>query len=592
MLRTHTCGELRKEHEGQTVRLAGWIHTVRDHGNLMFVDLRDRYGLVQVVINPESLTAETVGGLKPESVIGIQGVVRARPDDAINAERVTGAIEVPADEVTLLNPSKTPKFEIEDRVQLSESVRLEHRYLDLRRPVMQRNMMKRHELLLAMRNYLSSREFVEIETPILTQPTPEGARDYLVPSRVHSGTFFALPQSPQLFKQLLMVSGYDRYFQIARCFRDEDLRADRQPEFTQLDLEMSFVEEEDIYAVMEGLMLYMLDHVFDVQLESPLPRLTYNEAMERYGSDKPDTRFGLELVDLADLASRCEFQVFRRTIESEGRVKAIRVPGGAAAATEKVRKDLEAFAKTHGAKGLAWMKVLAEGELQSPIAKFFSESEQAELLKTMEAEAGDLLLFVADKERVVHSALGALRNRLAKDLGLLEGQPHQLLWVTEFPLYEHDEKSGRYVPAHHPFTMPDETFFENQELNPAAIRARSYDLVLNGVELGSGSIRIHRPDLQEKVFETMGISKEVAREKFGFLLDAFEYGAPPHGGIAIGIDRLVAILLGYESIREVIAFPKTAAASCLLTGAPGPADAEQLEELSLRIREEVSVREP
>ncbi|MEQ8762807.1 MAG: aspartate--tRNA ligase [Planctomycetota bacterium] len=591
MLRTHTCGELRKEHEGQTVQLAGWIDTVRDHGNLMFVDLRDRYGIVQVVINPETIDEATLQGLKTESVIQIQGKVRARPDDAVNAERSTGAVEVPADEVTVLNPSKTPKFEIEDRINLSESVRLEHRSLDLRRPSMQKNLFKRHELVLAMRNYLSESGFIEVETPILTRPTPEGARDYLVPSRVHTDRFFALPQSPQLFKQLLMVSGFDRYFQIARCFRDEDLRADRQPEFTQLDVEMSFVEEEDVYQVIEGMMLFMLANVFDVHLESPIPRLTYREAMERYGSDKPDTRFGLELVDLGELAANCEFQVFRRTAESGGRVKGIRVPGGAGMATEKGRKDLEAFAKTHGAKGLAWMKVQAGGEVQSPIGKFFSDEERAELLKAMAAEDGDLLLFVADKAKVVHAALGALRNRIAKETGLLEGKPHQLLWVTEFPLYELDEKSGRYVPAHHPFTMPDASFFEGTVEDPGAVRARSYDLVLDGVELGSGSIRIHRPDMQEKVFETMGIPKEVAREKFGFLLEAFEYGAPPHGGIALGIDRMVAILLGHDSIREVIAFPKTAAASCLLTGAPAPADAEQLEELGLRIREEARVQD-
>ncbi|MEK4126091.1 aspartate--tRNA ligase [Anoxybacillus sp. FSL W8-0382] len=584
--RTHYCGEVTDMAIGQTVRLKGWVQKRRDLGGLIFIDLRDRTGIVQIVFSPdvskEALqVAETI---RSEYVLDVEGTVVQREEGQVNPNLPNGTIEVHATHVTILSQAKTPPFPISDKTDVSEDVRLKYRYLDLRRPVMFQTFQMRHQVTKAIRDFLDEEGFLEVETPILTKSTPEGARDYLVPSRVHSGEFYALPQSPQIFKQLLMVAGFERYYQIARCFRDEDLRADRQPEFTQVDIETSFMSQDDILAMIERMMARVMKVAKGVDISIPFPRMSYDEAIARYGSDKPDTRFGLELVDLSEQVKDCGFKVFASAVQNGGQVKAINVKG---AADKYSRKDIDAlteYAARYGAKGLAWLKVEADG-LKGPIAKFFNEDEQKQMMQTLEAEAGDLLLFVADKKSVVADALGALRLKLGKDLQLIDESAFHFLWITDWPLFEYDEEEGRYYAAHHPFTMPVREDVPKFETDPASIRAQAYDLVLNGYELGGGSLRIFERDIQEKMFKTLGFTEEQAREQFGFLLEAFEYGTPPHGGIALGLDRLVMLLAGRSNLRDTIAFPKTASASCLLTEAPSAVSEEQLEELHLRIKD-------
>ncbi|MBE2917469.1 aspartate--tRNA ligase [Anoxybacillus flavithermus] len=584
--RTHYCGEVTDMAIGQTVRLKGWVQKRRDLGGLIFIDLRDRTGIVQIVFSPdvskEALqVAETI---RSEYVLDVEGTVVQREEGQVNPNLPNGTIEVHATHVTILSQAKTPPFPISDKTDVSEDVRLKYRYLDLRRPVMFQTFQMRHQVTKAIRDFLDEEGFLEVETPILTKSTPEGARDYLVPSRVHPGEFYALPQSPQIFKQLLMVAGFERYYQIARCFRDEDLRADRQPEFTQVDIETSFMSQDDILAMIERMMARVMKVAKGVDISIPFPRMSYDEAIARYGSDKPDTRFGLELVDLSEQVKDCGFKVFASAVQNGGQVKAINVKG---AADKYSRKDIDAlteYAARYGAKGLAWLKVEADG-LKGPIAKFFNEDEQKQMMQTLEAEAGDLLLFVADKKSVVADALGALRLKLGKDLQLIDESAFHFLWITDWPLFEYDEEEGRYYAAHHPFTMPVREDVPKFETDPASIRAQAYDLVLNGYELGGGSLRIFERDIQEKMFKTLGFTEEQAREQFGFLLEAFEYGTPPHGGIALGLDRLVMLLAGRSNLRDTIAFPKTASVSCLLTEAPSAVSEEQLEELHLRIKD-------
>lgn len=584
--RTHYCGEVTDMAIGQTVRLKGWAQKRRDLGGLIFIDLRDRTGIVQIVFSPdvskEALqVAETI---RSEYVLDVEGTVVQREEGQVNPNLPTGTVEVHATHVAILSQAKTPPFPISDKTDVSEDVRLKYRYLDLRRPVMFQTFQMRHQVTKAIRDFLDEEGFLEVETPILTKSTPEGARDYLVPSRVHPGEFYALPQSPQIFKQLLMVAGFERYYQIARCFRDEDLRADRQPEFTQVDIETSFMSQDDILAMIERMMARVMKVAKGVDIPIPFPRMSYDEAIARYGSDKPDTRFGLELVDLSEQVKDCGFKVFASAVQNGGQVKAINVKG---AADKYSRKDIDAlteYAARYGAKGLAWLKVEADG-LKGPIAKFFNEDEQKQMMQTLEAEAGDLLLFVADKKSVVADALGALRLKLGKDLQLIDESAFHFLWITDWPLFEYDEEEGRYYAAHHPFTMPVREDVPKFETDPASIRAQAYDLVLNGYELGGGSLRIFERDIQEKMFKTLGFTEEQAREQFGFLLEAFEYGTPPHGGIALGLDRLVMLLAGRSNLRDTIAFPKTASASCLLTEAPSAVSEEQLEELHLRIKD-------
>ena len=587
--RTHMAGVLRPSHIGEQVTLNGWVQKRRDLGGLIFVDLRDKTGIAQVVfdhtVSRDAFAAgETLGG---EFVIGIKGTVKER--ESKNPDLPTGDIEIFVEEVEILNSSKTPPIYIKDDDPVSENLRLKYRYLDLRKSKMQDNLKLRHKVTKLVREYMDGKDFIEVETPVLTKPTPEGARDYLVPSRVNEGKFFALPQSPQLFKQLLMVAGTDRYFQIVKCFRDEDLRADRQPEFTQIDCEMSFVDEEDIMEMNEGLMSYILKHTKGIELATPIPRMTYKEAMERFGNDKPDTRFGLELISLKDELINSEFKVFSGAIERGGMVKGINVEGKAEEFSRKDITNLEKFTKDYGAKGLAWIKVTENG-VNSPIAKFLSEEEIQGILDKMKAKTGDLLLFVADEENVVHGALSNLRNNLGKMLKLYNDEQYNLLWVTEFPVFERDEESNRLVAKHHPFTSPVIEDLEVLEKDPEKARARAYDLVLNGYEIAGGSIRIHTSDIQEKMFKALGFTKEEAYRKFGFLLEAFQYGTPPHGGIAYGLDRLVMILANEENIRQVIAFPKTQNASCLLTDAPTVIDQEQLDELHLKVEKKISRR--
>ncbi len=584
--RTHYCGEVTHTAIGQTVRLKGWAQKRRDLGGLIFIDLRDRTGIVQIVFSPdvskEALqVAETI---RSEYVLDVEGTVVQREEGQVNPNLPTGTVEVHATHVAILSQAKTPPFPISDKTDVSEDVRLKYRYLDLRRPVMFQTFQMRHQVTKAIRDFLDEEGFLEVETPILTKSTPEGARDYLVPSRVHPGEFYALPQSPQIFKQLLMVAGFERYYQIARCFRDEDLRADRQPEFTQVDIETSFMSQDDILAMIERMMARVMKVAKGVDIPIPFPRMSYDEAIARYGSDKPDTRFGLELVDLSEQVKDCGFKVFASAVQSGGQVKAINVKG---AADKYSRKDIDAlteYVARYGAKGLAWLKVEADG-LKGPIAKFFTEDEQKQMMQTLEAETGDLLLFVADKKSVVADALGALRLKLGKDLQLIDESAFHFLWVIDWPLFEYDEEEGRYYAAHHPFTMPVREDVPKFETDPASIRAQAYDLVLNGYELGGGSLRIFERDIQEKMFKTLGFTEEQAREQFGFLLEAFEYGTPPHGGIALGLDRLVMLLAGRSNLRDTIAFPKTASASCLLTEAPSAVSEEQLEELHLRIKD-------
>jgi aspartyl-tRNA synthetase len=583
--RSYFCGDVPENAIGQKITLKGWVQKRRDLGGLIFIDLRDRTGIVQVVFNPStSKEALTVAEkIRSEFVLDITGTVVARDAATINEKLKTGKIEIQAEMVTIINEAKTPPFSITDNTDASEDVRLKYRYLDFRRPVIFETLKMRHQVTKTIRDFLDSEGFLDIETPILTKSTPEGARDYLVPSRVHPGEFYALPQSPQLFKQLLMVGGIERYYQIARCFRDEDLRADRQPEFTQVDIETSFLSQEAIIALMETMMGKVMKEVKGVDVPESFPRMTYDEAMSRFGSDKPDTRFGLELVDLSEIVKDSGFKVFAAAVENGGQVKAINVKG---AAEKYSRKDIDALAEfvgRYGAKGLAWLKVETDA-LKGPIAKFFSAEEEQAIKTTLEAGSGDLLLFVADKKSVVADSLGALRQKLARELDLIDPSLYNFLWVTDWPLLEFSEEDGRFYAAHHPFTMPFREDLEFLDTDPSKVRAQAYDIVLNGYELGGGSLRIFERSIQEKMFNVLGFTPDEAKEQFGFLLNAFEYGTPPHGGIALGLDRLVMLLAGSSNLRDTIAFPKTASASCLLTNAPGEVSNAQLEELHLALK--------
>ena len=583
--RTHSCGELRGADAGAEVILMGWVQRRRDHGGLIFVDLRDRDGLTQVVFNPEANpdVHNKAGVLRDEWVIAIRGVVNLRPADMINPQLNTGEIEVLVEELRILNASKTPPFQLEDyRVDISEALRLRYRYLDLRRPSVMKNILFRHRAAQVARQFLNGQGFIEVETPILTKSTPEGARDYLVPSRVLPGHFFALPQSPQLFKQLLMMAGLNRYYQLCRCFRDEDLRADRQPEFTQIDLEMAFVTEEDVMQVVEGLMVALFKEMLDVKLKPPFPRLTHQECMDRFGLDRPDPRFGLELKEVTDLIKESEFRQFREVVDQGGIVKAMNGPG-LSKLSRKELDDLTGLVGVYGARGLAWVKLTPEW--QSPIAKFFPVGLKTALNDRLEAKEGDLLLFIADIPQVANTALGQLRVHLGQRENLIPHDTFSMVWVTDFPLLEYDRDEGRFVAVHHPFTAPKEEDIHllADESTRGQVRARAYDLVLNGQEIGGGSIRNLRRDLQEQLFQVLGMGQAEAEEKFGFLLEALDYGAPPHGGVAFGFDRLVAILCGAKSIREVIAFPKTQKSACPVTQAPSRVELEQLLELGLRL---------
>jgi aspartyl-tRNA synthetase len=583
MRRTHTCNQLGAEDVGREVILAGWVLRRRDHGGVIFVDLRDREGITQVVFNPEvdAVVHQKAHEIRSEYVLAVRGRVEKRPVGMTNPNLATGEIEILITELRILNAAKTPPFMIEDDVEVSESLRLKFRHLDLRRPQLQQNIIRRHKASVSVRDYLVNNGFLEIETPVLTRSTPEGARDYLVPSRVNPGHFYALPQSPQLFKQLLMISGFDRYYQIVRCFRDEDLRADRQPEFTQIDMELSFVGEEDVMAVAEGLMKALFKDVLNQTLATPFPRLSYDEAMGRYGLDKPDVRFGLELKDVSDIVTGSGFKVFADCVKKGGMVKALNAKGCMDFSRKEI-DDLTAFAAVYQARGLAWIKVREDG-WQSPIVKFFTDDEKNALAQQLDMQTGDLVFFVADKTKIVNEALGHLRNHLGKRLNLIDEAQFAFVWVTRFPMLEYDETEKRYQAMHHPFTSPLEEDYAKLQDAPLAVRSRAYDLVLNGSEIGGGSIRIHQKDLQEKVFEALGMERESYEEKFGFLLSALESGAPPHGGIAFGFDRLVMMLCGQSSIRDVIAFPKTQKAACLLTNAPSAAAKAQLDELSIRV---------
>lgn len=583
--RTHRCTEVSSANIGEIVTVMGWVQKRRNLGSLIFIDLRDRSGLLQIVFDEPKVGAEGFAKaetLRSEYVIAVTGTVERR-SAAVNENLKTGDIEVIADSLRILSESETPPFPIEENSQTKDEIRLRYRYLDLRRPDLVRNLMLRSRVTMLIRDFMDKEGFLEIETPILTKSTPEGARDYLVPSRVHPGSFYALPQSPQLFKQLLMCSGYDRYFQIARCFRDEDLRAHRQPEFTQVDMELSFVDVDDVIEVNERLIQYVFREAIGVEVPLPIPRMTWQEAMDRFGSDKPDTRFGMELTDVSETVKGCGFGVFTGALEAGGSVRGINVKGQGAMPRKKIDKLVE-FAKGYGAKGLAYLSIGEDGTYKSSFAKFMTEEQLTALVSAMSGEPGDLLLFAADKNKIVWGVLGALRLELASELGLFDEKQYNFLWVTEFPLLEWSDEENRFMAMHHPFTMPMEEDWNKIDSDPGAVRAKAYDIVLNGVEIGGGSVRIHQDDIQEKMLEVLGFSKERAYEQFGFLLNAFKYGVPPHAGLAYGLDRLMMLLVQADSIRDVIAFPKVKDASCLLTDAPNVVSEKQLEELGLAIR--------
>ena len=581
--RTHDCGTLSDSHIGETVTLCGWVHTRRDHGGLIFVDLWDKYGMTQVVLNPQidQLAHDHAQSLRGNFVIAITGKVRARPNDMGNTKLKTGKIEVYVDELHILNPSETPPISPWEPQDTSEVLRLKYRFLDLRGPVLQRNLKTRYDITRVARNELHRNGFMEIETPVLTKSTPEGARDYLVPSRLNPQKFYALPQSPQLFKQILMVSGMDRYFQIVKCFRDEDLRFDRQPEFTQIDIEMSFGSEKFIFQMLEEMMAEIYKEILDVKIDTPFPVLKYQDAIDRFGTDKPDMRFDMEIVDLGEIVRGTSFKVFAQVLESGGQVRALNVKNSADTLSRKILDDLTEIAKTYGAKGMAWIKVQKDG-LQSPIIKFFEQEMLDQMLKALGSQPGDTVVFIADTPKIVADALAHLRLALGKQLNLINESKNVFTWVTEFPLVEYDETEKRYTAMHHPFTAPREEDLDKFESDPGSIKARAYDLVLNGNEIGGGSIRIHQKEVQEKMFKLLGIGQEEAESKFGFLLDALKYGAPPHCGIALGLDRITMLLTGAGSIRDVIAFPKTQKATCLMTQAPSEVDPKQLRELRLK----------
>ena len=584
--RSHRCTEVSNQNIGETVTVMGWVQKRRNLGSLIFIDLRDRSGILQLVFNEESVGKEgyeKAERLRSEYVIAVTGKVEKR-SAAVNESLKTGDIEVIATDIRILSEAETPPFQIEENSQTKDEVRLKYRYLDQRRPYIQKNLMLRSKVAYLMRDFMAKEGFLEIETPMLCKSTPEGARDYLVPSRVHPGHFYALPQSPQLYKQLLMCSGYDRYFQIARCFRDEDLRADRQPEFTQADMELAFVDVEDVLDVNERLLKYIFKEAIGVDVTLPLPRMPWQEAMDRFGSDKPDTRFGMELCDVSKVVEGCGFSVFTGALENGGSVRGINAKGQAGMPRKKIDKLVE-FAKGYGAKGLAYLAVNEDGTYKSSFAKFMTEDELKALVSAMQGEPGDLLLFAADKNKIVWNVLGALRLELAKELDLLDPNQYNFLWVTEFPLLEWSDEENRFMAMHHPFTMPMEEDWDKIDSDPGSVRAKAYDIVLNGTELGGGSVRIHQDDIQEKMFEVLGFTKERAHEQFGFLLDAFKYGVPPHAGLAYGLDRLVMHMVHADSIRDVIAFPKVKDASCLMTQAPGIVDKKQLEELGLEVEE-------